>query len=159
MAKSQTVHKEPAAPPPSAHGATVVNPTTGEVVAIADAGKSLVPFVPPSVKVKKLVTIPVIKVPDGATICFSPVEPFKRGKEIEKDKRVADLLTVKTFDPDGKLVTRVLVAGAIVKSEIEEQYPKTTYVGLWFILRKMKGPEGKRYKVYDIAEIEAPDIA
>lgn len=153
-----TVTREPAPAhtPPADGMAAQAREAAGLPADGAAPATALVPFVP-KVNVKKLVTIPVIKFPDGATLCFSPQDEFRQGKDIKaENKKPADIVTVKTFDYDGKLITRILVAGHIVKSELSEQYPKGTYVGKWFIARKMLGPEGKRYKVYDIAEIEPP---
>lgn len=163
MAKpDKTVTREPVVPhnPPAGGMAEKAKAAAGlpaVTVNGTDAVKPLVPYVPPNVKVKKLVTIPVVKFPDGGTLVFSPMDEFRVGKDIKaENKKPADIVTVRTYDFDGKIVPRILVAGHIVKSELSEQYPKGAYIGLWFIARKLQGPEGKRYKVYDIAEIDDP---
>ena len=117
-------------------------------------------FDPTAVKVVKVVTLPLLKMADGETVYIVPLASIYKGKELKgantdasgKKMEPADLLNV--YDLVGDRPAQLIV-NAVLKSTLEEEYPKQTYVRRAFrIVRSAKA--NKRYKTYSIDEIELP---
>ena len=113
---------------------------------------------PPQFNVKKVVTIPLWKWLDN-------VQKYVRfDGEIHVGKVVANTIKGKTdIKMEPANVARVtdlstdreceLIVGSVLKSTLEEEYPGHQYVGKSFQIRQYK-IEGKRYRGYEVTEIE-----
>lgn len=109
-------------------------------------------------KVKKLVTIPLLKIVVDRPINVFVVSPIHKGKEQKNTKdgvsmEPADLLhciNLETFAPCQ------IIVGAVLGSSLRENYPEASYVGKAFRIVQSK-VENKRYKAYDVVELEIDD--
>lgn len=129
----------------------------------------------PKFKVKKLVTLPLLKLDVGTPVFIQFLEPLKIGKQVEEDKDAAILTNVvnlTTGEPCQFLVPAVLQGilhddygapkfGTKTKGgpvEILEPADPTqtpdSYVGKQFMVLKKPKVEGKRYFPFEVAEIE-----
>jgi len=108
----------------------------------------------PKFKVVKNVTLPILKKEDGKEIFVQATGPIYRGKEIKAtgDKKMepADLMPVVDLTTGEEML---LIANAVLKGTLEEEYPDNGYVGKSFSILQTKVP-GKRYKNFTIKEIE-----
>jgi hypothetical protein len=134
-------------------------------------------------KPKKIVSVPVLSWPDGATLVFRIDTPIHEGREISEAgrgpiQRKAHLMIVSVImiEPGGKTYSikkRTLVVGEVLMSELEQQprgknetpmpeeqknYPHKSYVGKWFHVIKFapNKDKDKAYATYGITEIENP---
>lgn len=112
------------------------------------------------VKVKRHVTIPVLKWGDGQTIIFMAVDAIREGKELTNVKagtikmEPADLMTIAS--PAGEL--RTLIVNKVFGAALIEGYPKDSYVNKWFRAHRF-APDtarGKKYATFSVQEIEKP---
>lgn len=108
--------------------------------------------------VKRQVTLPLLKQIDGQVVTIKITSAIYVGKQITDAKnpdkakeKPADLVHVVELISGRPMV---YIIGAVVKGNLQEQYPKDTYVGKCFAINKRPGPTGKRYKDYEILEIE-----
>lgn len=107
-------------------------------------------------KMKKLVTVPHLKHEEGTVVGIIITGKIYTGKDLkpaagEKVKeKPAQIVPVINLE-DGNAYTYIVAA--VVESNLEETYPKESYVGKSFAI--MKGPKmpGKRYHQYAISEI------
>lgn len=107
---------------------------------------------------KKMVTLPQLKMADGKTIHVridSPIVESKvnadrkgRDGEIMKPADVCNVTNLET----GEVAT--IICGMVLKNKLEETYPDQKYVGRAFEITQHK-VEGKRWRAYTIAELEA----
>ena len=115
-------------------------------------------FVP---KRKKLLTRPVFKWVVGATLHCLIETPMHIGKEIKSrtanadDKKkepatLCDVINLAAGEPGQ------IIANAIIKSTLDENYPDNSYVGKCFSITKQARQEGKQYDKFAIEEIENP---
>lgn len=107
-------------------------------------------------KVIKRVVVPVLKLIAGTPRFFQIAEPIQtREKEEKNDKgevvkgtidicRVTDLETGEMGE---------FVVGNVLRDDLNDAYPNAGYVGKSFRFLKKDVP-GKRYKTYEIDEIE-----
>lgn len=113
-------------------------------------------------KRKKLLTRPVFKWVVGQTLHCKIETAMHIGKEIKarnadpdaKKKEPATLCNVvnlATGEPGQ------IIANAIIKSTLDEEYPNETYVGKCFSITKQARQEGKQYDKFAIEEIEDPN--
>jgi hypothetical protein len=126
-----------------------------DVVAAAATGSAPGVFVP---KVKRHVTLPTLgKLKDGQVIYirFDSVmsvskvtKPQKDGQPKEEPATIAQVTMLDT----GELYT--FLVPAVVKSVLNEEYPKETYLGKGFAITQVGQKDGKRYKNYTVAELE-----
>jgi hypothetical protein len=145
----------------------VMNTETGEVfetptaamiaAAKADADEFAAPAGTPAIK--RHVSIQVLSFPNGSSLIFRALSPIYKGKEIKgegaKRKSQVDLLNIQSVAGS----VRCLVLGAVLKSEIEENYPTGGHIGRWYYVTKHQPKPGQDYATYTIAEIETPDGA
>lgn len=117
-------------------------------------------FDPSKVKVKKLVTIPVLKLLPDTPVFVQVTGAIYQGKELKKggeeNLKPADLMNVKDLTTGEDMQ---IVCGEVLKSTLRDEYPNDSYVGKAFriIKGKKKDKEGGRgYFTYSIAEIELP---
>lgn len=109
-------------------------------------------------KRKKLLTRPVLKYVVDTAIYVKIEEKMHIGKEMKpgpdgKKKEPATLANVvdlKTGEP------AQIIANAVVKSVLHEEYPNDSYVGLCFSITKQARVAGKSYDPFSIEEIEDP---
>jgi hypothetical protein len=50
-----------------------------------------------------------------------------------------------------------IIAATIINTEISENYPNESYIGLGFSIMKQKRKEGREYDPYEIAEVDIPE--
>ena len=103
---------------------------------------------------KAAVILPVLKMQEEKPIFFQPVAPFYIGKPVEKDgkeEKPADLLKVVNLETGEEAL---VVAGAVLKGNLEEAFPDAGYVGKKFEATKHAKQNGKRYNTYSLYEIE-----
>lgn len=107
-------------------------------------------------KVIRQVTLPTFKLTVGIPFAFRVDAPMYVGKKLKDDKDAkrepATIVNVTNLDT-GEVGQ--LVLGAVLKGNLEEQYPEASYVGKSFAILKGEKREGKRYNEYQIMEIEA----
>ena len=132
-----------------------VDQTTGEVVNVPATVAT--DFAAPAVegqgfKRVRTLAVPVLPFPDGATIQCRITKPAHDGKAIEGGaiKQVARLLEIESRTGQ----KRFLIANKVLERELEEGYPKATYVGRVFLISRQAPKAGKRYPTYLIEEIE-----
>lgn len=139
--------------------ASNIDSETGEVTtlpAVLDPGFAVAGV---AVKVVKQVTTAVLTWPDGRTIIFSPLDAIRKGKELKNvvagqaKMAPADLMTIRGPHSEEP---RTMIISAVMKSELEENYPKAGYIGKWFQATKIAPKNGKRYATFSLAEIEDP---
>lgn len=158
-----------------------VDMTTGEIMAGAAKGAAVaLPvdetdedlFYNPAYAefdVVRQVTIPVLKWQAGLSIVCQVTSPFKLGKDISSvTKMLPPHLTVaKILTQRGNTALRTLIIGAVLKEELEGQYPNESYVGRWFTMRKLAREKfinqlgemtEKRYSLYQVLEITDPTV-
>lgn len=95
----------------------------------------------------------------GETKAFRVTSEIHKGREIIA--KTADKQKMKPADVCNvvDLVTKTpyqLVLGAVLKSDLEENYPNASYVGKCFVATKIKA-EGKRYFLFTVREIADPE--
>lgn len=127
--------------------------------------------------IKKHVTLPLLKVNDNGTpsyVFFTSAIFKAKVNEVEQKKYVKDLASweasnkkepapqvpnppelAHVIDMESGEVAQI-IANAILKTEIEDNYPDDTYVGKGFEVKKFKPTGGKRYAMIQIAEVEVP---
>ena len=113
-------------------------------------------------KVKKLVTIPMLKLVVNEPRYIKVTSPMFIGKEIksrraaateEKKREPATLVNAVNLE-DGSECQ--VICSAVVKGVFEDNYPDNTYVGKCFSLVKLERKEGKDYNGFKVSEIEDP---
>ena len=124
---------------------------------MADTKKAFKPVV------IKHVTMPTLKlVPDvpayvkiTAKIFEGKTQPAKEGEQVKKPPMIFNIINLET----GEVCQ--LVAGTVVQREIQDNYPKDSYVNKCFMIikGKKKGSGDRGYFTYEIAEIEEPKAA
>lgn len=117
-------------------------------------------------KVKKHVTVPVLKIPDnGAPIYVRVNEAIHTAKdntgrmpatpkEGEVKRKPPQLMQVTNLET-GEIAQ--IVAGTVLESELKENYPGDGYVGKCFEIKKFKASGTKAYALYQVAEIEVEE--
>lgn len=120
-----------------------------------------------SFKRKEAVTVPTRQIDDNETIFITvkaafdirdKVDPKTGEVELEKDGKTVKTITVATvvdLQREDEVETPMsLVVGSVLQSNLERKYPEAGYVGKSFEITK-RPVEGKRYKAYEVFEIEA----
>ena len=115
-------------------------------------------------KIIKRVTMPTLKLMPNEPVYVKILDAIFKARpqklkegEKEKDQKKPPMLFNVTNLETGEAMQ--LVAGAVVQSEITENYPKDSYVGKCFMIVKGKKKDlsgGRGYFTYEIAEIEDP---
>ncbi len=119
---------------------------------------------PEGYKVKRNITLPVlqmkevgsfrvIKITEPIHVSSVPGRKMPDGTQ-EKPANVCAVIDVETGETMNYLVP------AVVQKNLQEMYPKDSYVGLFFYVENMgKRKEGQRYIDYKIMEIDDPKPA
>lgn len=129
---------------------------------LAGAALGAVRFDPTTVTIKKVLTVPLIKLRAGMTIYVKALaamfeaKPIKNAKEADKDKKAPTLLQVLDLET-GALAQIIL--GTILADIFNDEYPQNAYIGKGFkiIVGEQKASQaggGKRYNQYEVYEIE-----
>ena len=121
-------------------------------------------------KVVKHVTMPTLKLQPDEPVYVTILEKMFEGKppkkkEGEEQKKAPTIINVISYsvnaegtalETDGEVCQ--MVAGAVVESELREEYENDGYVGKTFMIvkGKKKGTTDRSYFTYTIQEIEAP---
>lgn len=124
----------------------VISPPSGMVTREKDVkvgGKTF--------KMKRLVTLPLLKHAAGETRFIQIETAFYVGKQVDEKKGAATLCTVIDLTTGEEMT---YIVAAVLQKNLEEQYPKDGYVGKSFAVAKYAPPDGKRYSLFNIAEIE-----
>lgn len=131
---------------------TQVDTTTGEFIGAP------APAMPP-LKLKKRVTVPLLKQRVGVPIAIVFLAPIYQGEKIDhpsvKIAEAAFMARVLNVQ-DGVVYNTIM--NTVTRSEIEKAYPDNGYVGKGFAIT-LHNLEGKNYKVPEIAEFETADYA
>lgn len=112
-------------------------------------------FVP---KVKRVVTLPLLKMAVGVTVHAKMLTKMYIGKDMkqkEGDKKkepatLIDVVDLTTGEP------AQIIVSAVVKSVLSEEYPNDSYVGKCFSITKQTRVPGKGYDPFRVVEIEDP---
>lgn len=121
-------------------------------------------FVP---KIIKRVTMPTLKLVPDVPVYVKILDPIfqakeqklKEGEKAKDQKKPPMLFNVLNLETGESMQ---LVVGAVVLSEIVDNYEKNSYVGLCFMIIKGKKKDlsgGRSYFTYEIAQIEDPKPA
>jgi hypothetical protein len=119
-------------------------------------------FVP---KRKRLLTRPVLKMPEGTPRYVRIEEPMFIGKTVKekakgddnkKEKEPATILNVVDLSTGEQAQ---IVCNTVLKSVLSEEYPNNAYVGKCFLIEKQGRAPGKDYNPFHIEEIEDPAAA
>ncbi len=110
----------------------------------------------PSFKVKKLITLPLLKFQIDEPIFVKFEEPMFIGKEIKgtgdkakmEPATLANVINLETGEP-----CQIILA-TVLKSILTENYENNAYVGCAFQITKGKKASGKSYNPYSVAELE-----
>jgi len=106
-------------------------------------------------KVKRLVTLPLLKPAIDKEFYILIQEPIFKGKELKgSDMEAAHLVNIINLETGQEMQ---LIANAVLRSTLEEEYPEAGYVGKGFALTKEAKPSGKKYNPFTVVEIELPD--
>ena len=119
-------------------------------------------FVP---KRKKLLTRPVLKMPEGVPRYVKIEHPMFIGKTIKEkskgdsdDKKQKEPATILDVIDLSTGEQAQIVCNAVLKSVLAEEYPNDSYVGLCFSIEKQGRAPGKDYNPFHIEEIEDPTV-
>ena len=115
-------------------------------------------FDPSKAKIAKRVTVPQLKVTAETPLYIYFQTPIYKGREVRCTQegqqmapadlaRVVDLMTNNLCE---------IIIGTVWHARLIDSYPNQAYVGKAFAVVQHK-VEGKRYKTYEITEIEVPD--
>lgn len=106
-------------------------------------------------KVKKVLTLPLIKLAKGVPVYLQITEAFFVGKKIDDKKEPATIANV--IDLATGECAQIIVP-SVLKSTIQESYPNDSYVGLGFSIEKTSaaGDGDKAYAKFSVSEIEVP---
>lgn len=136
----------------------VIDQTTGEI----SKSQSLVPETKSvsdllkTVKLKRRVTIPLLKQRVGVPIAIVFLTPLYLGQAIEKSKIRERPTMAQVWNLQDDRVY-LLILSTVEKSELMKIYPSSELKEKAFVIETAAAGEGKNYHVADIAEIELPE--
>jgi hypothetical protein len=104
-------------------------------------------------KVKKVLTLPMLKLVKDMPVYVKITEKFFIGKAIDDKKEPATIANVVCLDT--KEGAQIIVP-SVLKSTLTEAYPDDGYVGKCFMITKTSaaGDAGKAYAKFSISELE-----
>ena len=110
----------------------------------------------PKFKVKKLVTVPLLKFVIDQPIYVKITSPIFLGKEVKgsgdsskmEAAHLANIINLETGEEQQIIIAKV------VQGVLDEEYPNQGYVGKAFQLTKLAKGSGKRYNPYTVAELD-----
>jgi len=107
----------------------------------------------PAFKKVKAVTLPVLKIEKGVARYFKFLGPLHAGKKIDDQKEAATLLHSVDLETGEE---GLVIAPAIMVTELRAAYPSDAYVGKCFEIVLTRVPE-KRYNIVSITEVAEPE--
>lgn len=121
----------------------------------------------PTFTVKKILTLPLLKLEAGKPVYVQFQGPIFTGKKLtnaaatdaEKAKLPPEMANVVNLET-GELCQIML--GKVLHDLINEEYPQQSYVGKGFMLElteKKRGRNGNNYNTYKLAEVELQPTA
>jgi hypothetical protein len=99
---------------------------------------------------REIIGTPYAVMFQGAIYQGEDLKSAKAGAVKMEPARLCDVLNLET----GELQSLILYS--VLEGEIHRAYPGDSYIGKSLLIRASR-PEGKRYRTYEIAEIEASD--
>lgn len=112
---------------------------------------------PAGAKVTRHVTLPSLAIKTEGMQCnlfFMDAMRESKIKDKESKREPATICTVGDLDKGGQFI---LIIPAVVKANLERDYPEHSYVGKSFAIKNMgKRTEAQRYNDFAIAEIDVP---
>lgn len=112
----------------------------------------------PKFKIKKMVTLPLLKPSLGIPVFIKIIDKMFQGKEIKtgdkKDMEPAMLLNILDLSTGQPCQ---MIANKVFESILLEEYENHSYVGVCFQVTKLSPRDGKRYNGFEIIEIELED--
>jgi hypothetical protein len=113
-------------------------------------------------KVKKHVTLPLLKIEESVPVYIRVTEPIFLAKEIEGTRARKNAEGAVQQPPHLANVTNLetgeemqIIANEVLKSSLEDAYPDASYVGKSFEIVRKPIQKGKKYVTFTITEIEA----
>lgn len=108
-------------------------------------------------KVKKKITLPLLKQVAGQSVAIQFESPIYVGKDIKTKEgaakeKPADLANIINLETGEEMV---YIVSAVVKGNLDDLYPAEAIVGKCFAILKGTKVEGKRYNDYTVVELEA----
>lgn len=90
--------------------------------------------------------------PDHLQVVCKIIETIYIGKPVQNSaiKQPAELAPIESTEGE----ERLLVVNAVLKKELDENYPDNSYVGRWFAITKHRKRPGKKYNNFSIMELE-----
>lgn len=125
-----------------------------ELPAVQDQSAGVMLFDPSKYKAKA-VTLPVLSMKNGDQIGIKFDGAMFKGKQIQEaggkvKKEAATLANVTRLDTCEQMQ---LIVSAVLKSTLEESYPKDAYVGKMFAIHRIAPKEGKTYPTFGVFEL------
>lgn len=152
-APTKTDKNEPAPPKPPAGAVTGQLPATAPVQLGREG--SVIEVGGVKIKIAKQVTRRVFPQIAGEPLLVKITGPIYKGEEIKqgksKDMAAADLAPVE------HVVSKelgLIIVGAVLKGELERQYPNNGYINKAFAISTGPQAEGKRFRPVTLFEIE-----
>lgn len=107
-------------------------------------------------KVKKLITLPLLKFQIDEPVYIKFLEPMFTGKEIKGagDKAKMEPATLANCVNLETGEECQIILATVLKSILTENYENDAYVGCGFQITKGKKASGKAYNPYAVAELE-----
>lgn len=109
-------------------------------------------------KIKKILTLPLLKMAEGSPIYIKFTAPHFVGKQVaEADgkKKEPPIMANVVNLPTGELVQIML--GSVLVGILRDEYPNDAYVGKGFeimLTEKKRGRNGGNYNTYKVAELD-----
>lgn len=145
---------------------TRVQPTPGQaVIPMDNSGGGQIVTMANGLKfrVTRQVTLPLLKQSEGQVVSVKITSEIYIGREIKADakgeranEKPADLVRVIELNTNRPMT---YIVPAVLKSTLEDEYPKGKdgiwgYIGHNFAIMKHPAAPGKRYKQFEVLEIE-----
>jgi hypothetical protein len=112
-------------------------------------------------KVKKHVTLPLLKQEDGKPIYIKTTGAIFQAKELEGQRARKNAEGQVQQPPHLMHVTNLetgeemqIIANEVLKSTLEDAYPNESYVGKSFAVERKPIQKGKKYATFTVTEIE-----
>ena len=126
------------------------------------------------VTIKNQVTFTLLKWIEGQARIVKFEGEFFKGKTVKATRgedgvsmEPADIARVQTLNDSEELVKDPrsghpmiyeVIIGAVLGSQLDEHFPDGKYVGKWFAITQLPKEHGKRYRPYEILEVEVVDV-
>lgn len=104
-------------------------------------------------EVEKIVSAPLLQQKAGARVLVQFLSPIVQGKKIvekgeAKQKEPPYIARVRNLEDPSPISEYDFIVPAVLRSEIEQQYPNQTYIGKRFFIVKSLEPVGKGANKY-----------